>query len=1380
MPSFAERSTELPERLSERYRVIRELGRGGHATVYEAIDEVTGQRLAIKQLHARHATGDTQVARLFELEFHTLRQLAHPRVVAVYDFHGPAACYTMELLDGEDLREQEPMPWRAVCALMVDVCSALSLLHSRRFVHRDVTPRNIRRTRDGKAKLLDFGAMVPFGTHKQAVGTPTFTAPEAANGQPLDGRADLFSLGATAYYALTGRHAYPARSFAAMRNAWRSLPAVPSRYAPDVPADLDQLVMALLSLSVARRTSSAAAVIERLTAIAGLHVEEQLLVQRSFLSTPSLVGRDAALQRIRRSMIQGARGRGSALFLTGPPGVGRSRMVDACALEARLASATVLRADAGDAQGPWGGVQSLLDQLLSEQPAAAPTLLAASASTLAHVWPRALEVCGGLAPEPAAPDVVRTSVHRALLTLMEDITRHGLLAITADDLDRVDEPTRAFIALLAPRTAGRRLVIVTAAASDALSAGFSGLSLLQREEATLVLPALSPLETEQLLRSMFGDVPNLRTLATHLHEIAKGMPRETLQLCQHLLDRDCVVYRDGSWILPSSYGRAALPSSVSEALRARIASLDPRSRSLAAAITLCDRPGVTLEQCCELLAASEREEVLSCLDALTAADIVRSRGDQYALSQPLWVAPLLSQLDPTHGRVLHARIADMFLREPGCEVLAASHLFACEQAERAIPLLLAHFEELGPRLHADPSCLPEVIRALPSDWMQTLETAIAEAERLRLPMRERLALKIALLQRLALTTTPRPDLGLEVVQQLYSDSGLRDYAQLPESLSEADRLGRAIGSAQARFDATPEHDRGLPPALAIPSLARLHIHLLGMMAGTGDVAFLRALPSLAPFAALSPAIMLVQRNIEASADYIAGRVEQGYEGYLEILARLTDPQSSGLAPGVHRYMKLAITYTVAVRETMGGRAIAFERFAILESDPLFEMNAWRLRMVWALLQGDAEVADEYARHVELLKIRNAPSQFFEGTDIWYQVLALAEIGDVSRLRASLERLDELSAHFDVWKAASAFARGQIQLLRGEHAGAVGLFELALSLTGAGVFTCWTACARGLLEALAALGRVAEARDRGRRLLSECDAAGLSALRVDLCIAMVSVELSGSDCAAALAWLQVVDELRKRWPMGGVFAGRCHELRARVALAAGDAAAFESAAQACDEAFSRSRNSILIGRYQRLLQDAERSGMLQSASVARAITAEDTAALDTVRGPRNLPRVELSASSDSRARLSGVLALVAERSSARHILLYLVRDGALVLAVSTPDCPSPSDALLSALVAAFVREEIEDASALRIDPDDLTTTTVDNADWTGPTGVQFVPALLTHSQGDRRAITGVVVYDLEGAELPSDELLAELSTALAASNDATPMLIEAPKATQGAA
>src|SRR5689334_16520142 len=201
----------VPTWIGERYRIIKPLGQGGMARVYHVVDTVSGREVALKQLLAGDDPQRDALVSSFEAEFNALAQLSHPRVIEVHDYGlaEGSPFYTMELLDGGDLGARAPMPWREASALIYDVCSSLALLHSRRFVHRDIGPRNIRCTHDGRAKLIDFGTMAPMGVCRLVAGTPAFVAPEVVHRSALDGRSDLFSLGATLYYALTKRSPFP-------------------------------------------------------------------------------------------------------------------------------------------------------------------------------------------------------------------------------------------------------------------------------------------------------------------------------------------------------------------------------------------------------------------------------------------------------------------------------------------------------------------------------------------------------------------------------------------------------------------------------------------------------------------------------------------------------------------------------------------------------------------------------------------------------------------------------------------------------------------------------------------------------------------------------------------------------------------------------------------------------------------------------------------------------------------------------------------------------------------------------------------------------------------------------------------------------------------
>ena len=213
----------IGETLSGRFRIERLLGRGGMSSVWQAYDEELGRPVAIKLLHTRRLESADSVDR-FEREARTLALLTHPGIVTVID-RGETdgrPFIVCELVDGRDLHErislEGSLPVAEALAIAVQIASALAYAHERGVIHRDVKPHNVLLTADGHAKLTDFGIArvddAPALTNPgRVLGTGDYVAPEQAQGHPLDGRADIYALGALLYHCLTGGPPYRGASF---------------------------------------------------------------------------------------------------------------------------------------------------------------------------------------------------------------------------------------------------------------------------------------------------------------------------------------------------------------------------------------------------------------------------------------------------------------------------------------------------------------------------------------------------------------------------------------------------------------------------------------------------------------------------------------------------------------------------------------------------------------------------------------------------------------------------------------------------------------------------------------------------------------------------------------------------------------------------------------------------------------------------------------------------------------------------------------------------------------------------------------------------------------------------------------------------------------
>ena len=197
---------------------VREIGRGGMGVVYEAIDPKINRRIAIKTIRF---SDEFEEARLQEVKNRFFREaeiagrLAHPSIVSIYDVGEDydLTYLAMEFIEGKDLREyckkEKLKSLRNVLYIVSEVALALDHAHSKGVIHRDIKPGNIMLLRTGRVKVTDFGiakAMSSTATKSGVVlGTPNYMAPEQINGQKIDGRADLFSLGVVLFELLTAQ-----------------------------------------------------------------------------------------------------------------------------------------------------------------------------------------------------------------------------------------------------------------------------------------------------------------------------------------------------------------------------------------------------------------------------------------------------------------------------------------------------------------------------------------------------------------------------------------------------------------------------------------------------------------------------------------------------------------------------------------------------------------------------------------------------------------------------------------------------------------------------------------------------------------------------------------------------------------------------------------------------------------------------------------------------------------------------------------------------------------------------------------------------------------------------------------------------------------------
>jgi beta-lactam-binding protein with PASTA domain/predicted Ser/Thr protein kinase len=266
-----------------RYRIIRKLGAGGMANVYLAEDQELGRRVAIKILDGRHAADDSFIER-FRREAKNAAGLSHPNIVSIYDRGEAEGTYyiAMEYLAGRSLKElissRGPTPVRIAIDYARQILAAIGYAHRHGIVHRDIKPHNVVVDADGRLKVTDFGIarsgasqMTEVGS---IIGTAQYLSPEQARGSAVDQRSDLYSVGIVLYEMLTGQ--VPFSGDTPLEIAMKHLsevPVPPSEIRPEVPEDLDLIVLRALAKDSEDRYQTAEEMVADLDRVArGLSV----------------------------------------------------------------------------------------------------------------------------------------------------------------------------------------------------------------------------------------------------------------------------------------------------------------------------------------------------------------------------------------------------------------------------------------------------------------------------------------------------------------------------------------------------------------------------------------------------------------------------------------------------------------------------------------------------------------------------------------------------------------------------------------------------------------------------------------------------------------------------------------------------------------------------------------------------------------------------------------------------------------------------------------------------------------------------------------------------------------------------------------------------
>jgi len=1349
------------QRIGGRYIVEAELGRGGMGAVYRVRDESRDRVLALKQM----TVADENAGLRFRREFHTMASLKHPRIVEVFDY-GVAdgtPYYTLELLDGQDLHDLDKVPWQRACALLRDVATALAFLHARRLLHRDLAPRNVRCTSDGRAKLIDFGVLATTGVTGDVAGTPPFMAPETVHGRPLDHRYDLFGLGALAYRIITGRHAFPARTIEQLEFVWRERPPPPSTLA-ECPPGLEELIYALLAHDPLARPAGAADVIDKLSVIAGLERPTDVETTHGWIASAALVGRQREMAQIKRAVARALEGSGRSILIEAPSGTGKSRLLRELGLEAQLAGMCVVRCESDSAgRGPYGIFHELARGLLAGAPDEAIAAAHPRAAMLARVITELRDRLGVKPAKPhGEPTEDRMQLQQSLADWVLEIAVHKPIALLVDDVQRCDEASAAVLAALAHQSAERKLVIGVALRTDETVRAAAAVASLVDAGQRLRLRGLEEDDLNELCRSLFGDVPHVPRLAQWMHRVAGGSPLHTTELARHLVDRGVIRYVAGLWSIPEDPGREDLPKGLAEAMDARVRSLPQDARALGEALSV-HGGDLPLDLIVALADTRDTESAFASLDKLGFEEVLIQAGDSWRFRHDGLREALLRNLDDERRRALHLRV--------GATLAAAGEATAERDAEIGWHLLRGgdteggaeRLERAGRALYAAQSfadCIPALEAAL-----EVLETKRSSA-RVKLEIQHMLLMAGCMADRRTALRHCEP-----CVQGFRYWSGMDVAASAGKLVGKHIGVFVGLGFALLRWIFSPR--RGPNPYEAFRTffvVVGYTATIYSMMMNLKKVeATVKLVDPIAIFKRRVPyAVYLLTRNLLEYPLGHATAVQRNARQLLKILEhdRLTpisdmDRRTGG---GGAQYM-LVLVAVANLESNLPDELAKLAEFKL----KFYDIGADQARILYHRLRGEEEAAAEIEARVELAFVQLGSVWQMEAFMPIVSSFAYAFARDNLGLRRSIEDLSNMVNDGFSYEPYLRLARGEYLRERGEVEEA--LAELTPLADEDLIPMLKIPALPAIAETLLATGDLERAREMAQRGISLCTRPEINQFHGEMrsirALALIEAARGAHRRAAELLDDALARSAGRDSPL---LSGSLHEARARVALSAGDALAFHQHLAETEHCFRRTRNPALVARAERL-SEAGKLHEARMAEVYEPATQRSTGALraqisaevsvvatEAVTTPppsevRSWVSAVLSGCRGSSERATRALQLVVSEMRAAAGYLFLRHQGKLVLAAPTFGEEPPPE--LVKAVARSVNAPDEIATVVELRRGDL-----EKLEW------KSVP--LTLQVGELRVVIGGIAA-IAGAVALKDanpKLLEEIARELYEAGDVT--------------
>lgn len=802
----------VTELLGNRYRLEQELGSGGTGTIYRAYDTLLDRHVAVKLLASKGLGSQGRASLLREAQ--AAARLNHPNIVSIYDA-GEAdgsAYIIMELVTGASLHEEPPETLEQTLATFRQICAALEHAHQNRIVHRDLKPENVLISQEGKVKLTDFGLARPVATRLSIegviTGTVYYIAPEQALGEEISQSADLYSLGVMLYEAVTGQLPFVGDNPITILTQHLYAPPVPPHVRnPQLPAELDNLILQLMSKNPTERPASAGEVMRRLEQLSlkgtlAVTFPQPDLLER--MARGRIVGREREMLQARRLWERIQAGEGLLWLISGEPGIGKTRLVrEVVTLVEVTGGKTFVGECYPEGGAPYAPIAQIIRRALAFNPQRLVELPENVLADLLLLAPDLQSRYPEVQPNPRLePISEQQRLFENLVEFFITLSRVSPCLLVLEDAHWADQASLAFLRYLARRTLEQRLMIVITYREVDLDEALPLQDMLialtrDRLAERLKLTRLDQVATRMMLAALLCDDPPQR-LVEAIYRETEGNPFFIEEVCKALLESGQLACEDGGWKQPD-LDNLVVPQSVRLTIQSRLSKLPPFCQEVlrSAAILGREFDFETLQRVEEdkdeeqLIEALERAEHAQLVEELSSA-----RGGAFRFVHALIPLTLVESLSGLRRRRLHRRSASVIekLRPDDLEALAYQYSQA-EEPEKALYYLRLVGDKASQR-YANEDALRAYTQALEfceERGRKRFEILAAQAAVLHLvAKRERQLAVISEMQSIA-EELGQDDLRFEALIALIDYFAITDYTLARQPCQEALALAQALG-----------------------------------------------------------------------------------------------------------------------------------------------------------------------------------------------------------------------------------------------------------------------------------------------------------------------------------------------------------------------------------------------------------------------------------------------------------------------------------------------------------------------------------------------------------------------------------------------------------